>query len=415
VPKRLDPAAARDALRAFIGSRLLVLAAAAFGAIALAPGSAAERGQPSIVHPFGSWPAHGLWDFFLSPLVRWDALWYLQIARDGYDPSTAEGIARAGRPAFFPVYPLLIHALGGFASTGAAVVAAYAISAAALLAALYLLHRLVALELGVEIARTTVMLVAFAPMAFFFSAPYTESLFLLETVGAVYAARTGRFAAAGVLGAVASATRNTGVLVLVPLAVLYLYGDRPTATVRELLRRAMPSRRPGPAVMWLALVPAGLVVYSLYLRQTVGDTQAWRRAQIFFGHKDVTTPFEGIRRAIVAGWHAIQGSVPHDLRFPLIVELVFIALALVALVGVFRRLPAAYALYSLAALLPATMSPVVDEPLRSMPRYTVVVFPLFMWAARACERRRMTQGALIASAGALAFLTAAFASWQQLA
>ncbi|HEX8075270.1 MAG TPA: mannosyltransferase family protein [Thermoleophilaceae bacterium] len=412
--RRLDPVAARDAVRAFLWSRLLVMAAAALGAIAFAPAATSLHAKRSLVHPFGDWPAGGVVDFVLSPLVRFDAHWYLEISQTGYDPAGAEGIARAGRPAFFPLYPLLIRAFGGFAGTGAAVVAAYLISAAALLCALYVLHRLVTLDLGVETARATVLLVAFCPVAYFFSAPYTESLFLLESAAALYAARTGRWAAAGAIGALASGTRNVGVVLLVPLAILYLYRDRPTATVGELLRRPRPAP-PGRSILWLGLAPAGLAAFSLYLRGTVGDAQAWRRAQVFFGHDATVFPLEGIRRGAVSAFHAVEGTVPTDLRFPTMLEFAFLVVAVFALVGALRTLPAAYSLYSLAALVPALSSPVVDEPLRSFPRYTLVVFPLFVWLARACERRGLTAGALTASAAGLAFVTAGFASWQTLA
>ena len=58
-----------------------------------------------------------------------------------------------------------------------------------------LLHRLAALELGERDARGTVLLVAFVPTAVFFSAVYSESLFLLVSVGAFLAARHGRLGA----------------------------------------------------------------------------------------------------------------------------------------------------------------------------------------------------------------------------
>ena len=67
------------------------------------------------------------------------------------------------------------------------------------------------------------LLVAFFPAALFFSAVYSESLFLLLSVGAVLAARQGRWAWAGALAALAALTRNSGVLLLVPLALLFLY------------------------------------------------------------------------------------------------------------------------------------------------------------------------------------------------
>src|ERR687896_413384 len=62
--------------------------------------------------------------------------------------------------------------------------------------------------------------------AVFFGAPYSESLFLLLAVGAFYAARTGRWAWAGAAAAGAAATRSAGVLLLLPLAMLW-WSSRP--------------------------------------------------------------------------------------------------------------------------------------------------------------------------------------------
>ena len=59
-------------------------------------------------------------------------------------------------------------------------------------------------------------------MSFFFSAVYTESLFLALSAGCFYLARRERWVWAGVLGGLAAATRSIGVLLVVPLAVLYL-------------------------------------------------------------------------------------------------------------------------------------------------------------------------------------------------
>ena len=77
--------------------------------------------------------------------------------------------------------------------------AAYAVSLAAFLAALFLLHRLTELELGRRLARPTLLLLAVFPAAVYFGAPYSESLFLLLAVGAFYAARSGSWAWAGAM------------------------------------------------------------------------------------------------------------------------------------------------------------------------------------------------------------------------
>jgi mannosyltransferase PIG-V len=390
-----------------------VLAAATFGAHVLSYGIGASEAERAIVHPFGSWPLGGGIDYVVSPLIRWDAQWYLRIAEHGYRANVE---ALRGSRAFFPVYPLLVRGLGGFASAGVAALAAVGISLAALAAGLRLLHRLAAIELGGRAADATVMLLAFAPVAFFFSAPYTESLFLLVSVAAFLAARQGRWALAGVAAAVASGTRPTGALLILPLAILYLYGPRadrePPPAPGAGWRLLVPRYRPRADVLWLGLAPLGLVAYSLYLRHAVGDALAWQHIQPLFGRRSFEWPTETLRQAAVATFHALKGDGVDAYRGPILLEAVYLSLAIAAVVGAFRRLPFAYGAYALAALLLAIASPAYVEPLRSLPRLLLPVFPIAMWLASWTERRGITRAAVVVSAAALAVLTALFASWR---
>jgi hypothetical protein len=397
---RLDPVARRDAWSAWAWSRLVVLAAAAIGATALPYGSASQAGYPGVVHPFGGGAFGELLDFLFSPFIRGDATWYLLIADQGYTPEDFGGGGVQGRPAFFPLYPMLIAGLGGFADLGLSVVVACVISLAALLGALYLLHRLTALELGEGAARATVRLLAFSPVAFFFSAPYTESLFLLLSVASLYAARRDRWALAGVLAALASATRNVGALLIVPLAIMYLYRDGRWV-------------RPRPSLLWVALAPAGVAAFSAYLKAEVNDLQAWRHAQVHFGRPETVTPLETIDRHLDATVDAIGGSAPGELHLPIVLATCFLVFAAIAVVGVFRSLPIAYGAYSLCLLVPALTLPLNDNPLGGFPRYTLVVFPLFMWLGLRCERSGWTDRAVLGFTALLAVMAAAFASWQQ--
>jgi hypothetical protein len=397
--RRLDPTARRDAWSAFAGSRLVVLLGALLGAAVFTPSPREEAGFGPIVHPFTSWnPLDGVFDFLISPFIRGDASWYVLIAHEGYVDTGAqtEGLVQ-GRPAFFPFYPLLMKALGGFGSFGFAALAGTLISLASLLGALYLLHRLTELELGAGVARATVRLVAFAPVAYFFSAPYTESLFLLLSVGSLYAARRERWALAGLLAAGASGTRNVGALLIVPLALMYV---------------AQSGWRPSPRMLWISLAPAGLVAFSAYLKLEVDDWEAWRHAQVHFGRPETVNPFEGARQGVAAAWDALGGSAPDDLQVPMLLAFAFLVFAAVALVGVFRRLPLAYGLYSLALVVPALCLPATDNPLYGFPRYTLVVFPLFMWLGLRCERSGLTDRVVFGFTCALALLTAAWVSWQ---
>lgn len=88
-----------------------------------------------------------------------------------------------------------------------------------------------------------------------------------------------------------------------------------------------------------------------------------------------------------------------------------LALAVVAIVGLFRRLPVAYGAYTLVALLPPLSSPWPAHPLMSLPRFLAVLFPIHMWLALHTEGRRRYLVVLGAFAAMLAVLTAKFATW----
>jgi hypothetical protein len=381
---RLDDAALRDAWRATWASRLVVWGS---GMVAVWIWGLSSRAE-------GFDPAGITGGVLFAPAARWDAVWYLAIARGGYDePPSA---------AFFPLYPLLMRGLGG------SVLAAIVVSTVCFFAALVALHALTRLELGVDAARWTVLALAFSPMAFFFSAVYSESLFLALSVGAVLAARRDRWAWAGVLGALAAATRSTGVLVLVALVLLGWREARP----RQLA--------------WLALVPVGLVAFPLWLGLTGHDWQApFDAQQVWF--REWAGPLGGVWDGAVAAWAGVRqlvsGSTTH-LYFPIaggdpfaiarinLALFAWVPLVAVALVGVLRRLPLAYAAYAVAALAVPLSYPVAPQPLMSLPRFVLVVFPLWMWLGSLLARHpRVRAPAMAAGAVMLAACTAQFATW----
>src|SRR2546423_6862383 len=198
-------AALRLAWRATWMTRALVWAAG-LGAVAIWGVSARSHDfdPVGLTSPFGS-----LGDALVAPAARWDSVWYLAIAGDGY--------GHPGRPAFFPVYPLLVRA-GGWA-IWSRLVAGALISVACLVIALAVIHELARLELGAGAARWTVIALAASPVSFFLSAVYSESLFLARSGGALLSARRGRWWWAGVLAGLAAATRSAGVVLLVPLVL----------------------------------------------------------------------------------------------------------------------------------------------------------------------------------------------------
>jgi hypothetical protein len=123
-------------------------------------------------------------------------------------------------------------------------------------------------------------------------------------------------------------------------------------------------------------------------------------------------PTETVRQGVAAAFDALRGSGPDAYRAPILVEAAYLPLVLVAVVGTFRRLPLAYGAYSVAALLFALSSPAYAEPLRALPRYVLVVFPLGMWLGDFAARHSITRWLAPLSALGLAVFTALFASWR---
>jgi hypothetical protein len=423
---RLEPElrlAWREAWGALWSSRLAVWAAGLLGVLWLGRAAGTRQYDPSgLTAPFSPFG-----DLLVAPAARWDSVWYLTIAEHGYGDAHSHAQA-----AFYPLYPLLMRVVGWL--VGSPLLAGILVSLGCFLGALVLLHRLVALELGLRDARGTVLLVAFAPTAFFFSAVYSESLFLLVSVGAVLAARRGRWGWAGVLGALTALTRNSGVLLLVPLLLLFLYGPRAdraavpaAAGTEEGARRAArwrPRHPPTPQLLWLALVPLGLALYLAWSAVALGDAFAPYHAQaLWLRHFE---PLGALAGGVRAAWLGLRqlvhgsptpryfgenGGDPFEVAGQSLMLLGFLAFALVACAGALRRLPFAYGAYAAAALAMTLSYPVDAQPLMSLPRYIVVLFPLQMWLARWAGERGGVERAVAVSAVLLGLLTAQFAHW----
>jgi hypothetical protein len=382
---------------------MAVLLVAVFAALSFGPatGGLAAENAAKFDTPHLT---QALADPLLAPLARWDAVWYLRVAESGYGESEA-------RAAFFPLYPLLVRALATpfGASPAALLVAAYAVALAAFFGALTLLHRLVSLELGRPLARPALLLLAVFPAAVYFGAPYAESLFLLVSVGAFYAARTDRWAWAGVCAAAGAATRNSGVLLMLPLLIVWW-------SSRE--------RRPRDAA-WVLLAPAGLAAYALFLGVAEGDALRFLHAHEAW-YRELSVPLAGAwdglgaavdgLRQLASGQRDIvyfEQAVGDPYRIAALNLMLFgsLVFGVAACAGAFRRLPPAYGAWVAVSLLLPLSEPVKPQPLMSLPRFLAVLFPIFMWLAVWCEERRATDRVVAVSAIGLGLFTAQFASW----
>jgi hypothetical protein len=402
-----SPSAVTFCVAAAIGSRLVVWIAglaslALFGHNPLAVHAIDPK---HITAPFHSIVLNHV----LAPGARWDSVWYLWIAQHGYSSRLAT--------AFYPLYPLLVRAATlGFIPP---ILAGTAVSIAAFMVSLYLLYRLVRLDFDDRVARLTVLLVAVFPTSLFFSAVYTESLFLALSVGATLAARTDRWALAGLCGALAAATRSAGVLIVVPLAMLYLYGPAPG------WRRLRSPRTPGWSAAALVLVPLGLLAYLGYLALAHGWGLAPFQVEVFWGRR-FAGPIGGLAHALSALPGDLSGLIPGHGTYigpgdPIswaahgLIDWGFVAFVLAGLALAWRQMPAAYLAYAVLLFAQAVSYPTTNEPLQSISRYVVVIFPAFIgWGVKLAGSRRPVPW-LAPSAAALVVLSGLWTFWAWLA
>jgi hypothetical protein len=382
-------------LRALLVSRLLILLAGCAGARAVPWRTNWQVFDPMLL----SSHLGAVGNVLAGAAVRWDSVHYLEIAAHGY--TTPVGTV------FYPLYPVLMHV--GALVLGSEAVAGVVVSLASLFIALVLLARLTELELGARAAQTTVVLLCFAPLSFFFSAVYTESLFLALSVGAVYAARTDRWRLSVGLASLAAVTRVTGVALAIPLLIM-----RCRHEARWRVRIATVAPIPATLLSYLA----GLALYGdsplapfreevNYGRHTAGPLGALALAvkAAAKGARLLTSGVESIYMPSING--------PLSIGAESIMLLGVLVLGLAVLRLAWRRLPREYGAYAAATLALSVWSPASGQPLMSLDRYLLTIFPLWMIAGAWLAERTVVvrRGVLIASAGLLAFFTFQFATW----
>jgi Gpi18-like mannosyltransferase len=294
------------------------------------------------------------------------------------------------------------------------------VSLACYAGAMVMLFKLTEELLGSRVALWSVVFISVFPTALFFQAVYSESLFLLLTVLSFWWARRGRWPLAGLAGLLAVLTRSSGVVLLLPLAVMW-WEQRRGGELRlpggPAAGPAAPVRRPsGLSAAWLLLVPAGLVVYMAYLWRAFGDPLLFGAVQAYWG-RELTLPTTAIWRGTVTAVSGVRWLAAHGVgpilgtRLPSggldsdvvanLLEFCGFAAALAMLAACWRRLPAAYTLYALAALLFPLVYSTTARPLYSLPRFILVVFPLFIGAAAVLVRHRAGRWVVVGIFGVL--------------
>lgn len=409
--------AARWAVVVAVGSRLLLAAVAVLTTLTLGVNTRALF----LRYPEYGEALDGFAKRLFEPWAHWDGVWFIRIAADGY-------AGHEFSQAFFPFYPLLMRLVAPMTG-GNYVVAGVLISLVCYGGAMALLFRVVKADLNASVALWSVVFISVFPTALVLQAVYSESLFLLLVLASFTAGRRGRWWLAGVTGLLATLTRSTGLALMVPLALMW-WEQRRGVAVRLPGGPAggrVPARPSLASLLALLLVPAGLAVYMAYLWYTFGDPLLFGVVQGNWG-RAMAAPWEAIVNGAREAGHGLawlvangpdavlgtrndSGGIPIQ-RLANVLEFAGLLIALALGAVCWRKLPAAYTAYALAALLVPLIYPSEGRPLSSLPRFVLVDFPLFVALAALLLPHRTARWVVAGVMLALLIVaTVYFASW----
>ncbi len=343
--------------------------------------------KPGIWSPLPHLPLLGGW-------ARMDAGWYAAIVRDGYQFKPGE----ACNINFFPLFSWLVGLLDrplvpALGEDAAFATVAPVFSLACLWLALLGLRRLVARQWGGEVALRSQWLLLTFPFSLFFSAVYSESLFLCLGVWAFAWGREGRWGRACLLASLAAITRTVGFLVAVGLFIEYLAMRLPERSANE--RPRLPCL--DVDFWWFLATPLPLAGLMAFFYTHFGHPLPF-----LLTYTTVWDKRPGLRRLVDLLNSLRHADVPAALRFQNAVYLLVVFGTLAIVVAGRKRLTPGLATYAVLSILL-----VMFTGFDASGRYMSVLFPTFVVLAQWLTGRRW-QVAVAAQVPLLLWFTWAF-------
>ncbi|MBI2309860.1 hypothetical protein HYU89_03090 [Candidatus Collierbacteria bacterium] len=289
-----------------------------------------------------------------------DGIHYLTIAESGYVADFTQ--------AFFPLFPWIIGLVGKYLSLNS-LYSALLVGNLSLLIAVCLFWRLLRIDFKSDQSRQIILSLLLFPTAFFLGAIYGEAFFLCLVFGSFLAARRKKWLLAGVLGAMAAATRLVGIFLLLALAVEYWL------QLKESRLFVKPSKSSMIVpLLSICMVSLGLIAYMVYLNQHFNDPLKFIHSQPAFG----ASRSDKIVLLYQVFWRYLKMSVTVSffsvLYYRVMLELFSAATFLIlGLIGL-KKTRLSYSVFGLLSFL----APTLTGTFSSMPRYILVMFSVFI-------------------------------------
>lgn len=298
--------------------------------------------------------------FLNNPIFKiwsnFDGVHYLNIAAQGY---TTE--AR-----FFPLFPLLIFfsSLGSFFYPLTYTIAVTLPNLFAI-AGLSFFYKLLRLDYSERVSLGAINNLLIFPTSFFLVSVYSESLFLLLLLSCFYFSRKKNWPAAVVSGFLLCCTRLVGIFIIPVLMFEFLNG-------KEKLNKSSLLT----LLSLIFIVPLGLIAYAVFNLNKWGNPLYFLLAQTELGNSrtadTLVTPIQTLFR-----YSKIYFALPPS-QFEWWIAIAeaasFVFGSVMLYVAWKKKIRTSYLIFAV----PAFLMPVFSGTFSGLPRYLLVIFPVFV-------------------------------------
>lgn len=301
----------------------------------------------------------------------WDSYWYIDIAKNGYSAQIGTSFSQTqANYAFFPLYPMLMRLVGTVLGDKY-FIAGIIVSNVCLIVTCFFLYKLIQLKIDSTISLRSLKFLLVAPTAFILSGVFTESLYLMLAVFCFYFAAKRQWLLVGIAGFFLALTRSIGFLILVPMLYEYLQS------------KEFQWKKVKYDILFLLLIPLGLVLFALYNYHLTGSFVAFSQIQSGW-RRSLSNPLSVLINGFRQG--LFRPNVRALMRMKALLEASFSLATLGLLCLSFRKIWFSYWLFGLYSIFIP-----LSTGLESMPRYILPIFPLYIVLAKFANNRDLDQ------------------------
>jgi len=307
---------------------------------------------------------------FLRPWANFDGVHYLTIAKSSYSAQYTQ--------AFFPLYPLLIRWVGNLFFFKNYLLAGQAISTFFLLLSLIMLAKLIEIDFDKKVSGNAILFFILFPTSFYLISLYAESIFLFFVLSSFYFARKGRWWPAGILGALASATKVFGIFMFPALLVEHSLQEQ--ESIKKIKKKITSLinffQKHLQCYLPISLSLTGLVAYMIYLKKAFNNPFYFATAQSAFGASRSVIKLILLYQVFWRYFKMIVTVKKNDpLYFTVWLEFLSVVVFLYLLWWAYKKkIRLSYLVYGIFSLI----IPTLTGTFSSMPRYVLILFPGFM-------------------------------------